>query len=49
MFGACAKKSSKLVFLANSASSEARLWPVSQRKISSTSARVRPFISALTI
>src|SRR5262249_8856963 len=42
IFGACAKKSSKLVFFANSASSEAWLWPVSQRKISSTSARCGP-------
>jgi hypothetical protein len=49
IFGACAKKSSKLALFANSASSEAWPWPVSQRKISSTSARVRPFFSALAI
>ncbi len=47
--GAWAKKSSKLVLFASSASSVCWLCPVSQRMISSTSAFVRPFFSALAI
>jgi len=43
------KKSSKLVFFSSSASNVSWLCPVSQRKISSTSALVRPFLSALVI
>jgi hypothetical protein len=45
-FGAVAKKSRKVVRFSSSLSSDFWLCPVSQRMISSTSALLRPFLSA---